>query len=489
MSGIEQAARLGVVTMEFDSGGEPGSAVLSWGQQHIWDVMCWLDDDDPYFNIPWVLPVRPAATLEQAVAALRTLIERHESLRTTFRGRGLDARQHILPRGSVLIQLRPAGDVDEDADPLDAQALSVAIELTTKAFDLANEPPLRCAALMVDGRPTHLCFAMSHATIDAWSLKVLEQQWEALLRGEELPPQSAQPRDRALFEAEEGAVRGEQSLNYWRNTLAKAPATLFPEPLAEAEEPRYIRVYLRSDALAAATGQLAKQCSVSTASVACVVWAALVAGYAGSERVAMQLIVANRHDARTRDLVSPTAQDGLYSLNIGSDSVVKVLQRGHIQAMACYRFAHYPPAAGRALRAEAASGSDRPVDLSVYFNDVRAEGAWHGLPEQLSPQEYERMVAERSRLEFVGSFDKVDAKAFFALGPSLTTGEVNLTVDTAYFPREVAFRLLRATERVVIEATADPEAPLADLVARALGRGEAGPGIPAPDSSIPPEED
>lgn len=457
-----------VVTLAYESAESGGVAPLSWAQRHIWDVMCWLDDDDPYFNIPWALPVEPACTLEEVLAALRILIERHESLRTTFRGRGTEAMQHIATHGSVQVRLRPAeqaAHASESSDSLSAQAQELAAELTAKAFDHGREPPLRCAVLISGGRPAYVCFALSHAAVDAWSLKVLMQQWHALLRGEHLPASSSQPRDRARFEAEEGAVRGVRSMKYWRNTLAKAPTTLFPKPLAEPERQRYIRLHLESDALAVAATQLAKQCSVSTATVLTVACAALVGGYAGSDRVAMQLIVANRHEPEFRDMVGPAAQDGLYLLNLGKSSILEVLQRGHMQAMACYRYAHYAPSDMRALREDPGAGPHRPVDLSVYFNDVRPEGSWRGLPESASPEQYERLLAERSRIRFLGSFDKVDAKAFFALGPSLDTGELILTADTAYFPREVAYALLNALERLLIDATADTAAALAALVA------------------------
>jgi hypothetical protein len=140
-----------------------------------------------------------------------------------------------------------------------------------------------------------------------------------------------------------------------------------------------------------------------------------------------------------------------------------------MQAMASYRYAHYAPSELRSLREEAAPGQDGPVDLSVYFNDVRAEGNWRGLPEkQTSPAQYEQLIATRSRTRFLGSFDKVDAKAFFALGPSLETGEVTFTADTAYIPRDAAYAMLHAVERVLVDATTDTSASLAGLVAASL---------------------
>jgi hypothetical protein len=47
----------GPVTVEF-TGARSGQGPLTWGQQAIWRLTEWLPAGDPYFNLPWVLPVR-----------------------------------------------------------------------------------------------------------------------------------------------------------------------------------------------------------------------------------------------------------------------------------------------------------------------------------------------------------------------------------------------------------------------------------------------
>ncbi|MGV9534904.1 hypothetical protein ACWDR9_14875 [Streptosporangium sandarakinum] len=66
------AARRTSVTVEF-AGARGGEAPLTWGQQAFWRLTRWLDDGDPYFNMPWTLPVPGRHDLDAVLAALRAL--------------------------------------------------------------------------------------------------------------------------------------------------------------------------------------------------------------------------------------------------------------------------------------------------------------------------------------------------------------------------------------------------------------------------------
>lgn len=391
-------------------------AGLSWGQESIWRTVCWLDEDDPYFNIPWVLPI----TGDRVFPALRDLVERHEVLRTTY----ADARQTVHASGSFPVDVCE-GDPDQ-----------VAAELSAKAFRHASEFPFRCAVVLRDGKPAHLALSLSHLAVDAWSLRILADDWAALVAGDKLGEPPAQPLDRAEFEREgAGRRRGEESLDYWRKTLARAPRTLFDLPRPSVETPRYLRVGMESQAMAMAATSLARRWGISTASVLTVACAAQLGAHTGHDRVPLQLIVANRHDRRFRGMVGPTAQDGLLLLDLDGDSFAETMRRGHMQAMAAYRYGHYDPAAVRALRAEAG------VDLSAYFNDIRAAGDWPQLPTDPTP----------TRTFTVGSYAKVDATAFFATGAAPDTGQLYLLVDTARLSRDTAVDLLRGVAETLVK--------------------------------------
>ncbi|MBG0829767.1 hypothetical protein HS041_18545 [Planomonospora sp. ID67723] len=434
-------------TVEF-TGERGGEAPLTWGQRSIWRITRWLEDGDPYFNTPWVLPVPGRPDLDTVLRALGTLVERHESLRTTCQETPEGPVQRIASVGRLTVEIFDA----VDATPRQAAA-ELAGELATKGFDYAAELPLRCAVVTADGRPRALALALSHLAVDAWALDLLAAEWRRLLAGEDLPPPAWQPMDQAAFERSgKGAERGERALRHWRSVLERAPGTLFDHPPGTPEDPRFVRVGMESAAVAAAARVLAERWSVSTTSVLLTASAVLLATLTARGTAVMQFIVGNRHDPRLRDMVGTAVQDGLFVLDLPDGMFADAVRAGHRQALITYRHAHYEPYAMMALREEAG-----PVDLSAYFNDVRTVPAWPNLPAQatLDPA----ALTGRTKTFFVGAWAEVDAKVFFATGPATHTCQLYLLTDTAYLPRSTAYALLRGVETLLVRCVTE-EVPL-----------------------------
>ncbi|MEV4379159.1 condensation domain-containing protein [Streptosporangium sp. NPDC049644] len=236
-----RSGRSSAVTVEF-SGARGGESPLTWGQLAIWRITRWLEDGDPYFNMPWVLPVYGRHTLEAVIGALRGLVERYETLRTTCEEIADGPVQRVVSRGRFDVEVVDAG---EDR-PL-AAAKKVSAELAARGFDYAVELPFRCAVVTVGGRPRAVAFALSHLAVDGWALDVLAGDWRALLAGDELSAPEWQPLDQAAFEREgTGAARGERALRHCRAELSRAPETMFDFPRVTAEEPRFVRVGMES---------------------------------------------------------------------------------------------------------------------------------------------------------------------------------------------------------------------------------------------------
>lgn len=433
------------------AGARGGEAHLSWGQRSIWRSIRWLADDDPYFNVPWTLPIDGEYSLEWVTDALRTLIERHEALRTTCIETADEPVQRVAVTGSIVVEVHDAGEEDPAT-----YAEQTAANLAATAFRYAEELPLRCAVICAGERPRRLALALSHLSIDAWSLGLLRDEWARLLRGETLPEVPRQPVDRARFEREgDGQRRGEESLAYWQRTLRAVPRSLFDFPSVTPEEPRFVRVGIESPALAVAADRVATAGGVSTATVLTVAVAAVLSAYTGHPECVMQLIVANRHDERYRAMVGPTAQDGLLALSFDRDSsLTNAVKRGHMQAMAAYRYGHYDPVRLALRRQEAARERGVSFDLSAFFNDIRPSGDWPRLPKVSGATALEALT-QATTTRFVGAWSSVDAKAFFATGDAPHTGQLYLLADTAYVPRQRAYDLLRAVESLLVRAATD----------------------------------
>ncbi|WP_182880590.1 condensation domain-containing protein [Microbispora sp. H10949] len=482
-------------TVEF-RGARGGQAALTWGQQGIWRSTQWLDDGDPYFNLPWALPVTGAADLDAVLRAVGRLVERHETLRTAYvregarpgtgtqgsagagteAGAGAGTVQRVRREGRLTV-----GVYEAAAKPMTA-AKALAAELASTGFDYAAELPVRCAVVCLRGRPRALALALSHLALDGWSLNMVAAEWPRLVAGEDLPVPEWQPLDQAAFERSDPPP-GAQALRHWRSGLAAAPRSMFDFPEREPEEPRFVRYGMDSPAAAVAAEALAARHGVTTSSVLTVASAALLAAVTGHSTAALQLIVSNRHHLRTGAMAGPAAQDGLCVIDLGAGdpasgdpgrvdpvagTFAEALGPGHRRTMATYRNGHYDPSLVLAARDAEAWNRGADIDLDAFFNDVRQGGRWSGLPD-VDPGDAAALAALRGRTRtfFVGAYSKVKAKIFFATGPAPSTCEFFVLVDTAFLPGRVAERMLGGLEELLVRAVS-ADVPL-DRVAEVAG--------------------
>ncbi|SNT08689.1 Condensation domain-containing protein [Streptosporangium subroseum] len=445
------------------TGTRGGESSLTWGQQAFWRLTRWLDDGDPYFNLPWTLPVYGRRDLGAVLLALRRLVERHETLRTTYEEIPGGPVQRVAREGRFTVEVFEAGE----ARPL-VVARELSAELAAKGFDYATELPFRCAVVTRDGRPRAVAFALTHLAVDGWSLNILATDWRSLLAGDELPVPAWQPLDQAAFEREgAGAARGERAFRHWRAVLGRVPRSLFDFPGETPEEQRFVRVGMESAAVAAAAEVLAERWSVSTASVLTTASAVLLATLTGHREVAMQLIVANRHGSQIEAMVGAVVQDGLFVLDLPEGTFADAVRAGHGQALTTYRHAQYDPLGMMALREEVGRERGGAIDLSAYFNDTRTIGHWPDLPgvEPAGDPAAIAALTEQTRTFFVGAWPKVDATAFFATGPATNTCQLYLLTDTARLPRSTAYALLRGLETLLVGSVAG-EVPLDEVAER-----------------------
>src|SRR5262245_35079390 len=221
----------------------PGSrSELSFAQQRLW-FLDQLAPGNAFYNIS--IALRSLAPLNVAAfeRAINQIVERHESLRTTFIAHDGRPTQVIAERLHI-----PVPIVDLRAGPLAAREAEARHRIEVDArtpFDLARGPLLRTTLLQLGEADYFFLLSAHHIVADGWSMGLFSRELAALYpatlmgRPTPLPELPIQYADFAAWQRRwlQGDVLG-RHLGYWKTQLAGLPTlplvTDHPRPSVQA---------------------------------------------------------------------------------------------------------------------------------------------------------------------------------------------------------------------------------------------------------------
>jgi hypothetical protein len=367
------------------SGPRSRSGPLSFGHANIVRAIT-VDDDPTRLNLAMVFDAPAETDVGHVAGLLRTLVERHESLRTTYR-LTTPPEQEVAAEGEFRIELVEAAEAqgDPQGDPL-ALAEHTARLLRAKVFDLTAELPFRAALVTRDGVPLHLVWVVTHAAMDVAACETLHSEWTALSAGRPLPPPSMQPLDVVELEATPRIQRlGEGALRYWEARLRRVPQAMFTPSYAAPAKTSWLHAGL-SIRSRTAPGQLRAVAERTGASPSAVVLAALTALLAhrtGHRTVVTTSLSGNRVVRALRGLVGSLAQDALLPVEFeGLDGFDDVVRKVRSTALPAYRSSWFDPTAVWQV-INGVSG-ERGISFArdLVFNDMSALATDAASPDQ-----------------------------------------------------------------------------------------------------------
>jgi|APSaa5957512535_1039671.scaffolds.fasta_scaffold00708_2 amino acid adenylation domain-containing protein len=208
----------------------PDDLPLSFAQQRLW-FLDQLEGPNAAYNIPVALKIIGKLNVPILEQSLNKIIQRHESLRTTFATKGEMPVQLISPELLLKIEILDLQSVPDSG--LHEEMNRLIDEDDLRPFDLSNGPLIRVKLLKL--RPEEHVFLLTihHIIYDGWSIGVMMNElsnfYQTFLRGKTLllkglPIQYA---DYAILQRKR--FQGEflqRQLTYWKNQLADAPAVL-----------------------------------------------------------------------------------------------------------------------------------------------------------------------------------------------------------------------------------------------------------------------
>ncbi|WP_025123556.1 MULTISPECIES: SDR family NAD(P)-dependent oxidoreductase, partial [unclassified Serratia (in: enterobacteria)] len=171
-------------------------ALLSLGQERLW-FMDKLGDNKSLYNMSYGVKFSGQLDAQRLRDCFAVLVERHESLRTTFidipvypSGRD-EPRALIAPQGAVPFDIIDLSTVQDRQSQIDQLAYAHRI----RPFDISAGPLWR-SLLITEAENSHLLLLTQHHLItDAWSMVRLIKELVMLYLSQALPaePQPAEP--------------------------------------------------------------------------------------------------------------------------------------------------------------------------------------------------------------------------------------------------------------------------------------------------------
>ena len=283
----------------------------SWAQRRLWFIGQ-LEGGSEAYHIPIAVRLHGALVRTAMQSALKALIQRHETLRTTFRDVGGEPVQVISQ--DVNYEYRFCDLQSLTVIERDAQISKLIHHDLTARFDLSTGPLLRALLLRLNESEHLLLFVMHHIVSDAWSMSILARElctlYDAFVNGQSLslPPLPIQYADYAQWQRQ--YLAGEQlqrQLVYWQEHLQGAPNLLQlptdrPRPAAQTYRGANVEISL-SPNLTARLKALSRQLNLTLAMTLHGAWSILLSKLTGQEDIVVGIPVANRRRTEVEGLI------------------------------------------------------------------------------------------------------------------------------------------------------------------------------------------
>ncbi|MEM9137524.1 MAG: condensation domain-containing protein, partial [Cyanobacteria bacterium P01_F01_bin.42] len=285
---------------------KPKRFPLSFAQQRLW----FIEQLQPGgYTIPALLKLKGNLQLDVLEKSFTTVIERHESLRTTFGDEDGQPYQVISEPRSLTLEPIDISHLPE-AEKSDAIAKYFK-DFVAQPFDLENGPLIRCQLLHVGADEHVLGVALHHIIADYFSVQLMMREVALLYQTflKDLPNPldalSLQYVDFAHWQRKSQTF--EDQLEYWTKQLADLPPLLnlptdFPRPAVQSFQGERQTFALASE-LSTALLNLAKQEQVTPFMLLLAALKVLLHRYTGQDDIFVGSTVSRRDRPELQPLI------------------------------------------------------------------------------------------------------------------------------------------------------------------------------------------
>ncbi|GJL71077.1 MAG: hypothetical protein NMNS01_02760 [Nitrosomonas sp.] len=286
--------------------------ILSYAQQRHW-FLWQLDPQNTAYHLSVALRLLGELNIEALQTSFQMLLTRHESLRTVFQINDAGIPQQRINAEGKFELIR----IDLSELPVaqrDRRVHEEAIRINATPFDLTQGPLLRVALIRAAAEDHHLVVVMHHIITDAWSNRIIIDEFTACYRAQveeqtfSLPPLAIQYADYALWQRNwlEAGEKARQ-LNYWRRQLGVTHAALqlpTDHPRSSVANYRATRHdFVLPVSLAARLQRQAQEQGTTLFMILLAGFQALLYRYTSQNDVRVGVPIANRHRLEIENVV------------------------------------------------------------------------------------------------------------------------------------------------------------------------------------------
>ncbi len=201
---------------------------LSHAQKRLWFLAQFSDAQNRAYNMPGAYILTGNIDYTAFQKAFTALIDRHESLRTSF------ITVNDLPKQKIHSKIEcKIEHVNLEGDPQkDDVAKEMVLEEAQKMFDLEKGPLLRFKLLKLEQNKHLFLFTLHHIISDGWSMSILVKDvmmlYQAFLKNEPNPlaPLEIQYKDFSEWQNTQIDQHSNQHKSYWMQQMKAVPGLL-----------------------------------------------------------------------------------------------------------------------------------------------------------------------------------------------------------------------------------------------------------------------
>ncbi|HSF30804.1 MAG TPA: amino acid adenylation domain-containing protein [Candidatus Tectomicrobia bacterium] len=328
-----------------------GAVPLTMIQEHLWELDR-LVPGAPFSNMPYAARLTGPLNVTALEQSFNTIIQRHETLRTTFTTSAGQPVQVIAPTLHVPLEIDDLRTLPEAARQAAAHQLIRAEVLYP--FDLEKGPLVQARLLRLGEQEHILLLTMHHIISDGWSWGVFLHElavfYEAFSRRQPspLPELPIQYRHYAHWQhrwLRSGA--GKAQLAYWMEQL-EPPLPLLdlptkPPPVAKLSLHTARQRFQISKELMVALTRLSRQEGATLFITLVAALKTLLYGYTGQEDIRVATLVANRQHQHTERLIGLLANLAILRTRLdGNPSLREILRRVRTTTLDAYTHQDLP---------------------------------------------------------------------------------------------------------------------------------------------------